>query len=221
MARPANGERVRTVQCVLTCVLRNRTGATYAVTSYLAQRGCNILTCYALRLQRSVFTVTILFEADRETMQGLSEHLDHDLAEFSPKLVSVEDVKRPRPGEAIRHRVRLIACDEGGIVKDVLDVLARWEVDVVQLGGSQYPGPFSGTPLFCLDLKVEAPTREAAQQSQQFLERLARKNGWELDMYLDLDEEAERPSHAVYPPLSAVQPVRRHANRRRGLRRKS
>ncbi|MFH1138277.1 MAG: ACT domain-containing protein [Pseudomonadota bacterium] len=165
---------------ILSLVGLDRPGVADETSAFLFDRGANIEDS-RMASMGGRFAVMVLFScssAEAEKIKADGGELTGRGFEFF-----IHDAQDPA-GLTVRAelplKIRVMAMDHPGIVKNVVGLLNRFDVNIQSLNTKVQQAPWSGTPLFDLYLRAGVPKSASIVRVKDELSRLA------AEMNLDL-----------------------------------
>ncbi|UCG04857.1 MAG: hypothetical protein JSV83_13095 [Desulfobacterales bacterium] len=173
------------VYVVVTAVGRDRRGTVETITDAVVNHCANIEESRMARLGGE-FAVIMLLSLAAENLTPLTEDLK-GLSEKGLTLTTREtDLSRI---EAFRgyvpYEISVFGADHEGIVNSVARSLASERINVEEMDTRVTPAPNTGTPLFSMYARVQAPPELSLRQLREKLAKVGRK--------LDVDIEVKVP----------------------------
>ena len=162
---------------ILSAIGKDRPGIVADVAEVIFQCGGNIEDS-SMSLLRSHFALLVLFSTDREEA-GRMLSTDLKRLEWEKGLtvfhspIPFEQAHSKKPGETVGFKLTTSGVDHGGIVSRVCRLLAERAVNIVGMETRRVLSAESGTPLFEMDIDVEAPRAVSEEELRKDLHRLA------------------------------------------------
>jgi len=171
------------IDLVLTLIGNDRPGLVEAVAQTVADRGGNWLESRMIHLAgkfAGILRVEVpLGQADAlaRALEGLGASGLRVLAASSERAgpgagAAVTAAGAPPAGGRVMD-LELIGLDRPGLVREISQLLARYEVNVEELTTDRTSAPMSGEMLFRANARVKVPAHIDAAQLRANLERLA------------------------------------------------
>ena len=168
---------------VVTAVGRDRRGTVEMITDVIVKHSANIEESRMARLGGE-FAVIMLLSLAEEKLSLLIENIK-GLEEKGLTLTAREtDLSRIEVFRGyVPYEISVIGADHEGIVNSVARYLAMERINVEEMDTHVTPAPNTGTPLFSMYAKLQAPSQLSLSRLR---EKLA-KVGQELDVDIDVN----------------------------------
>ena len=189
---PSRSHRVSSLEVtmktyfILSAMGKDRPGMVADVSEVIYECGGNIEDS-SMSLLRNHFALLLLFSTEREEVnQKLSSALKR--LEWEKKLtvfyspITFEEAYPKFKEETDRFKITTSGVDHAGIVFRVCRLLADRKVNIIDMQTQRVLSAESGTPLFEMDMDVEAPRSISEQGLREDLHRLA--NELRIDLVL-------------------------------------
>jgi len=189
---PSRSHRVNSLEgtmktyFILSAIGKDRPGIVADVSEVIYECGGNIEDS-SMSLLRNHFTLLLLFSTEREEVnQKLSSGLkrlewEKNLTVFySP--ITLEEAHPKAKEQTDRFKITTSGVDHAGIVFKVCRLLADRGINIVDMGTRRVLSAESGTPLFEMEIDVEAPRTVSEQRLRDDLHHLA--NALMIDLVL-------------------------------------
>jgi glycine cleavage system transcriptional repressor len=168
-------------QLIVNAIGPDRPGIVGQFTGHLHEGGANVLDSRMVNL-RGQFAVIILLEADDEAAVKLRQSLP-ELANRMGLRLTVTDFEAARapsrPG--IPYKVKTYSMDRPGIIHRVSDLLRAHGINIEELTARQESAPFSGMPLFLMELTLTVPPEVRIKELRGELQALCDSLNCDLD----------------------------------------
>lgn len=158
---------------ILTCVGKDRPGIVDDISNTLFEHNANIEDS-RMAVMGGRFSVMILFsctlgelERIRASVQGLRP------LGLEATLHEADDPAALEMRPALPLILETTAMDHPGIVRKMVQILRSHDVNILGLNTRVTRAPFSGAPLFNLNLEAAVPTATPLAQVKEELEKLA------------------------------------------------
>lgn len=162
---------------ILSAIGKDRPGIVADVSEVIHECGGNIEDS-SMNLLRNHFTLLLLFSTEREEVnQRLSSSLkrlewEKNLTVFySP--VTLEEAHPGAKEEADFFKITTSGVDHAGIVSRVCRLLADRRISIIDMKTRRVLSAESGTPLFEMDIDIEAPKEVPEEDLRRDLHELA------------------------------------------------
>jgi glycine cleavage system transcriptional repressor len=154
---------------ILTALGADRPGLVDEVSQFIFDRGGNIEDSRMVNL-RGQFTIMLLVSADTPAL----EKMHGDLGKFALKSrlhaeLRFVDNERIAGEAALTYRLVATAIDQPGIVHRVSHTLRQLQVNIESLDTRLTPAPYTGSPVFEMELIITVPRSVALAQLRQNL----------------------------------------------------
>ncbi len=166
---------------ILFLVGKDRPGIVDEVSTFLFERGANIEDS-RMAAMGGRFSVMMLFSCDPEQLEEVRTGLrDLEALGFESSLHEAEDPtvvpKRPE----LPLNIEVLAMDHPGIVRKVVHILHRHNVNIRYLNTQVLRAPLSGAPLFDLRLEAGVPGDTPVKKVKEELTALADEMNLDLN----------------------------------------
>jgi glycine cleavage system transcriptional repressor len=167
---------------------RDRPGIVAGITAVLDEQGMNIEDSQ-MSILRGHFTMTLLVAVPDEVDTGrLERQLDRVAGDLGLEALALQpvgelDPAAPEPS----HIVTVYGADHPGIVHAVTTVLAKREIDIVDLN-TRLVTETRADPLYVLMMEVVLPAGLSADEVTTALGEVAAREGMEISMR-ELDQD--------------------------------
>ncbi len=162
---------------ILSAIGKDRPGIVADVSEVIYGCGGNIEDS-SMTLLRNHFALLLLFSTEREEVnQKLSSDLKR--LEWEKKLsvffspVTFEEPHPETKRESDRFKITTSGIDHAGIVFKVCRLLADRGINIIDMKTHRLISAESGTPIFEMDIDVEAPRSESEEGLRKDLHQLA------------------------------------------------
>lgn len=170
------GERVH---LVLTAVGTDRPGIVEEVSDFILARGGNIEES-RMAVLGGEFTLMVLVSGE----ESAAAAIEGGLGELSLQAIARRTTApnaRVQPG-ALAYRLRATSLDHPGIVQRVSHLLAERGVNIERAECRSQPGPWSGAPVFHLEMVLAIPDQKTLRPLREALEQLSVDEGIDVDL---------------------------------------
>ena len=146
------------MHAILTAVGADRPGLVDEVSQFILERGGNIEDSRMVNL-RGQFAMVVLIGGSEETIRKVQGELDalaqnsRLRAELSPAAAE----KAPAQRDAMAYRLTATAIDQQGLVHSIAHVLRELGVNIESLDTRLAAAPYTGAPVFEMELVVAVP----------------------------------------------------------------
>lgn len=167
---------------VVTAIGRDRRGTVEMITDVVVEQFANIEESRMARLGGE-FAVIMLLSLPDENLEKLEQNLegltDRGLMVITRKtdLARIEKFRGYVP-----YEISVIGADHEGIVNNVARYLASERINVEEMSTHVTNAPNTGTPLFSMNARVQAPAELTLNRLRQKLDEV----GNELDVDIDV-----------------------------------
>jgi glycine cleavage system transcriptional repressor len=154
---------------ILTAIGSDRPGLVDQVSQYLFERGGNIEDSRMVNL-RGQFAIMVLVGGEPVTIERINAQLP-DLAHRTGLRVEVHAARRAplAPGEAMPYRLIATAIDQPGLVHRFSHLLSGLGINIESLETRLTPAPYTGAPMFEMELILSVPRRTPLADLRQRL----------------------------------------------------
>ena len=166
--------------CILSLVGKDRPGVADETSSFLFDRGANIEDS-RMAAMGGRFAIMTLFSCSLEQAEKIKSE-GRILTEkgFEFFIHDAQDPSTLTQRPELPLKIRVMAMDHPGIVKRVVGLLNRFNVNIQSLNTKVHQAPYSGTPLFDVYVRAGVPKSESIVRVKEELSGLA------AEMNLDL-----------------------------------
>lgn len=157
---------------VLTAIGADRPGLVEAVSEFVFRHGGNIEDSRMANL-RGQFTMMLLVSAPAESL--------HSMKAAAPTLIQkthlhieirAEATAQPPVRKAIPYRLTASAMDQAGLVHRIAQLLRSMDVNIESMQTNLGAAPYTGAPVFEMDVAISVPSELPLSQLRQKLETL-------------------------------------------------
>jgi len=155
---------------ILTAVGTDRPGLVDEVSRFIFDRAGNIEDSRMVNL-RGQFAMMVLVAGTEEMMDRLRSDLGQ-MAQSSRLHVELRPAQEPqaaRIGAAMPYRLVATAIDQPGLVHRVSHALREMQINIENLDTHLTPAPYTGSPLFEMELILAVPRGAPISQLRQRL----------------------------------------------------
>jgi len=158
---------------ILLAVGKDRPGIVDTVSTFLFERDANIEDS-RMAVMGGYFSIMTLFSCQSEASETIKNNLNS--LETQGLQVSLHDAEDPAaipklPSLPLYIDIR--AMDHPGIVKKVVHILHRFDVNILSLNTKISRAPLSGTDLFGLNIEAAVPAEKRIAEIKAALSQLA------------------------------------------------
>ena len=157
---------------VLTAIGADRPGLVEAVSEFVFRHGGNIEDSRMANL-RGQFTMMLLVSAPAASL--------HNMKAAAPILIQKTHLhieirarrrQQPPARKAIPYRLTASAMDQAGLVHRIAHLLRAMDVNIESMQTTLVAAPYTGAPVFEMDVAIAVPTELPLSQLRQKLEEL-------------------------------------------------
>ncbi len=105
------------------------------------------------------FAVIMLVSGPWNALSKLEGQLGPLSDQLGLMLMHERTQKRERAQAAVPYSVEVVATDHPGIVRNLAAFFARNSINIEELQTHTYPAPYTGTPMFSVNMTVGIPAR--------------------------------------------------------------
>ena len=171
---------------ILSAIGKDHPGIVDRLTGLIFEKGGNVEDS-RMAILGGEFTLMILVTGPAESLTSVEKELN-DAAEELELTVQCRRTHVGNEGGEDAHESRLSYClnivsmDHPGIVHRVTNLLAQQGVNVATLDTHLGHAPTTGTPVFSLNMEIQAPTQISFEELQKRLELLAEAENLDLEL---------------------------------------
>jgi glycine cleavage system transcriptional repressor len=168
---------------VLAAVGPDRPGLVAEVTHFITERGVNIEDSRMVILGAE-FGLLILASASEEKLARLKREVS-TLESRAGLTVLTRPTKSPeehRRAASLPYLVTAEALDNEGIVRAVAHALHELGANIVSLETTAYNAPITGSPLFRLEARIDAPRGITLTHVRRAMEKVAETENIDIDV---------------------------------------
>lgn len=168
-------------QLIVNAIGPDRPGIVGQVTGHLHDAGANVLDSRMVNL-RGQFAIILLIEGSSEIVTAIRRSLP-TFAEQIGLRVTITDggaVAAP-PARGLPFRLKTYSLDQPGIVHRVSDLLREFGVNIEDLSARQESAPFTGDPLFLMEMRLTVPPAVSIQELRTKLQALCDRLNCDVD----------------------------------------
>jgi glycine cleavage system transcriptional repressor len=158
------------LHAILTAIGPDRPGLVDEVSQFIFQRGGNIEDSRMVNL-RGQFAMMVLVAAQEPTLRRLRDELGQ-LAQTSGLTTDLRPASAaaaPAPADAMPYRLVATAMDQPGLVHRISHVLRELGINIESLETRLKPAPYTGAPMFEMELVLSVPRQSPLAQVRQRL----------------------------------------------------
>lgn len=154
---------------LLTAIGADRPGLVDEVSQFIFDRGGNIEDSRMVNL-RGQFAIMVLIRGSAEMLARLRREL-RELSEASALRTELHETKEsPAPPEpALPYRLTGTGLDQAGLVHRVAHLLRGLHVNIESLETHLKPAPYTGAPMFDMELILSVPNTTSLSTLRQNL----------------------------------------------------
>ena len=143
---------------ILTAIGADRPGLVDEVSQFIFQRGGNIEDSRMVNL-RGQFAMMVLIGGSDEALRKVENELDvlSQNSRLRCEIRPAEPQKMPATRDAIPYRLTATAIDQQGLVHRIAHVLRELGVNIESLDTRLAAAPYTGAPVFEMELVVSVP----------------------------------------------------------------
>jgi glycine cleavage system transcriptional repressor len=167
-------------QLIVNAIGPDRPGIVGQLTGHLHVGGANVLDSRMVNL-RGQFAVIILLEADEDAAVMLRQTLPEVAGKMGLRLTVTESEPQTPSRPGIPYKVKTYSMDRPGIVHGVSDLLRARGINIEELTARQESAPFSGMPLFLMELRLTVPPEVRINELRGELQALCDSLNCDLD----------------------------------------
>lgn len=169
---------------ILTAIGGDRPGLVDEVSEFLFSRGGNIEDSRMVNL-RGQFAIMVLVGGNDQTLSGVRRDLGV-LSRQAFVRAELHDAAPPAsaaPGEALPFRLTGTAIDQPGLVHRISHLMRELHVNIESLETRLRPAPYTGAPMFDLELILSVPRTTSLSQLRQDVAKVCDELNvdWSLD----------------------------------------
>jgi glycine cleavage system transcriptional repressor len=169
---------------ILTAIGADRPGLVEEVSEFVFSRGGNIEDSRMVNL-RGQFAMMVLVGGTGELLERLKRELG-ELSRSSTLHIELHEAHETgtgAAGQSLPFRLTGTAIDQPGLVHRVAHVLREMHVNIESLDTRLTPAPYTGAPMFEMELILSVPKATSLSQLRQNIARLCDELNvdWKLD----------------------------------------
>lgn len=150
----------------------DRVGIVEDLSTLIGQCGCNIEES-SMAVLGGEFAVMVLVSGVHEAVTELRSY-DYGSSKVRDLQVDVMPTKIPEAVKrGVAYEIETVSLDSPGIVHAVTALLSQEGVNIEQLATDTVPAPFTGAPMFTMNIRIVLESPRYAHQLRQKLEQLA------------------------------------------------
>lgn len=168
------------IHLVLTALGSDRPGIVDGVSQCILGRGGNIESS-RMAVLGGEFTLMVLVSGDEAAIAKI----EADCSSLSDLQVIAKRTRSPeerRVSGGLAYRLSATSLDHPGIVQRVSHLLADKGVNIESAECGAQPGPWSGAPVFHLEMILAIPSQSGAKSVRQALETLSDEEGIDFEL---------------------------------------
>ena len=169
-------------QLVITAIGPDRPGLVGEFTGHLYAAGANLADSRMVNL-RGQFALIVLLEAEESALKALQGSLP-----AAAKAMGLVVTFSPQGGAGqagaggLPFRLKTYSMDQPGIVHRVSDLLRRHGINIEDLQTRLESAPFTGAPLFTLELRMSVPPTVQLKVLRTEVEKLCESLNCDFDL---------------------------------------
>lgn len=157
---------------VLRAIGVDRVGIVGDITQIASCYGCNIEESKMAVLGRA-FSVMMLLQGQESSIDALRAH-DFSSGSLSDLQVDIIETEGEHPLTArIAYEIESVSLDAPGIVNTVTALLKRRQINIEELETESTAAPFTGSPLFSMNIRISLTGAKQAAALGEELKQLA------------------------------------------------
>ena len=171
------------IHLVISVLGDDHPGIVDAVTRWILNRGGNIVESHMAVLGGefgAMFLVSASEKSAREIEAEVDEMAEREELRAIAKRTSAPHL-RPHPG-ALAYRLTATSLDHPGIVNLISHVLAEKRANIEVAECAARPGPWSGAPVFHLEMTLAIPEQSTVKPLREALEPLSDDEGIDIEL---------------------------------------
>lgn len=169
---------------VISALGPDRVGLVADLTSFLAERGAN-LEDSRMAILGGEFGMMVLVSGAEEALARVETDLGRVLGPKTGASFVTRHTKSPeehRRGDALPMLVTAESFDREGIARAITATLERLRVSIVSLETTQWSAPFTGAPLFRVEIQIDVPRATPAAEVRAAMERVAAEEHLDVEV---------------------------------------
>jgi len=168
---------------VISSLGSDRPGIVEALSRHVLDRGGNIVES-RMAVLGGEFGAMLLVSGDDAALDRIEGELDSLEGEGLRALVTRTDAPHARATHgSLAYTLRATSLDHPGIVNRISQLLAKECVNIEAAECSAKPGPWSGAPVFHLEMTVALPDQKKALALRDKLTDLGRDEGIDIELH--------------------------------------
>lgn len=161
-----------THHAVLTAIGADRPGLVEAVSEFVFKCGGNIEDSRMANL-RGQFTMMLLISAPADSLHGMQAALPSLIAHSGLHIeIRTASTTTPPARPALPYRLTASALDQAGLVHRIAHLLRSLDVNIESMQTNLVAAPYTGAPVFEMDLEMSVPGSLPLSQLRQQLSTL-------------------------------------------------
>jgi glycine cleavage system transcriptional repressor len=171
------------IHLVISVLGDDHPGIVDVVTRWILNRGGNIVESHMAVLGGefgAMFLVSASENAARAIEAEVDEMSEREELRAIAKRTSAPHL-RPHPG-ALAYRLIATSLDHPGIVNRISHLLAEKGINIEVAVCAARPGPWSGAPVFHLEMTLAIPEQSAVKSLREALEQLSDEEGIDIEL---------------------------------------
>jgi glycine cleavage system transcriptional repressor len=157
---------------VVRAIGTDRVGIVEDLSTLIQQTSCNIEES-SMAVLGGEFAVMVLVSGAPEAVADLRAY-DYGASQVRDLQVDVIPTQLPETlKKGVAYEIETVSLDSPGIVHAVTALLSREGINIEQLDTDTVPAPFTGAPMFTMNIRVVLEGPRFAFQLKQKLEQLA------------------------------------------------
>jgi glycine cleavage system transcriptional repressor len=172
------------VRTLITAVGIDRPGIVGDLSRWIYDRGGNIEDS-RMALLGGEFAVLMLIAGDEGLAQRLEAAREAFQLDTGLTLLLHPAAAEPRrePTPALRYNLTATTLDHPGIVYTISRLLSARRINIIRADTRTTPAPFTGTPVFRLDMEMDIPATLSIPHIRQELESLGEAENIDIRLY--------------------------------------
>lgn len=168
-------------QIVVTAVGPDRPGLVGEFSGHVFKAGANLADSRMVNL-RGQFALIALVEGAEAALATLQRDLPAAAGAMGMRVAFAAEPGAAPAGETVPYRLKTYSMDQPGIVHRVSSVLRQHQINIEDLETHLESGPFMGTPLFTLELRMNVPRTLPVRQLRRELDAVCDELNCDYDL---------------------------------------
>ena len=168
-------------QLIVNAIGPDRPGIVGQFTGHLHDADANVLDSRMVNL-RGQFAIILLIEAPPDALLNIRKSLPPFAESIGLRATLTDAPAATAPhARGLPFRLKTYSLDQPGIVHRVSDLLREFGVNIEDLAARQESAPFTGDPIFLMEMKLTVPPAVSIHELRARLQQLCNQLNCDID----------------------------------------